>query len=394
MIKLLSSKGPIAPTLLWFASSRITVACLFLLFILTFWGTIAQVQQGLYAAQDRFFNSFFFLAAGFIPFPGAQLVLWVLFVNLICMMILTFKKYLQWENAGLLIIHVGLILYFIAAFMIFHVSQESVVHLAQGEGTNVSSSYQDWELAYWTNEGNNTYPTTSKEVRLKPFERQVTAFDTKNFKPGFKIPFEDKDFTLTVNEFYLNSDAFNDTATGKNHSTLNVSGITRLAEKPVDKEKEQNVKGGIFDLKVKDNSYSLILYGAETQATPVAIGDKNYYFILRHKSCPLPFTIRLDHFKAEFHPGTDMAKSYESLVTITTGSLERQVRIYMNNPLRYKDYTVYQASYDTDNMGRQSSTLAVVKNFARILPYIACFVVFFGLALHFLIQALMAKARV
>src|SRR5471032_1290247 len=96
------------------SSSWITVVCLFLLFILTFWGTIAQVQQGLYAAQDRFFNSFFFLAAGFIPFPGAQLVLWVLFVNLICMMVLTFKKYLRWESLGLLIIHMGLILYFVA----------------------------------------------------------------------------------------------------------------------------------------------------------------------------------------------------------------------------------------------------------------------------------------
>jgi cytochrome c biogenesis protein ResB len=111
------------------------------------------------------------------------------------------------------------------------------------------------------------------------------------------------------------------------------------------------------------------------------------------KSYPLPFTIRLDHFKAAFHPGTDVAKSFESLVTITTGSLERQVRIYMNNPLRYKDYTVYQASYDTDSTGRQYSTFAVVKNFARILPYIACFVVFFGLALHFLIQAFIAKAK-
>ncbi len=376
------------------SSPRITVACLFLLFILTFWGTIAQVQQGLYAAQDRFFNSFFFLAAGFIPFPGAQLVLWVFFINLICMMVLTWKKYIQWENAGLLITHVGIILYFIAAFMIFHVSQESNVRLAQGEGTNVSSSYQDWELAYWTDDGNDTYRTTSKEVRLKPFERQVTAFDTKGFKPGFQIPFEDKNFTLTVTAFYLNSDAFNDTAAGKNPSTLNVSGITLLTQKPVDKEREQNVEGGVFDLKADNKSYSLILYGAETQATPVPVPGKNYYFILRHKSFPLPFTIRLDHFKAEFHPGTDMAKSYESLVTITTGSLERQVRIYMNNPLRYKDYTVYQASYDTDSTGRQYSILAVVKNFARVLPYIACFVVFFGLALHFLIQALMAKAKV
>src|SRR5271169_6617237 len=112
------------------SSSRITVICLFLLFILTFWGTIAQVQQGLYAAQDRFFNSFFFMAVGTIPFPGAQLVLWVLFINLICSCIINFKKYLQWSHAGLITVHLGLLLYFIAAFMIFHVSQESYVHLA------------------------------------------------------------------------------------------------------------------------------------------------------------------------------------------------------------------------------------------------------------------------
>jgi hypothetical protein len=352
------------PMIKFLSSSRITVVCLFLLFILTFWGTIAQVQQGLYMAQERYFNSFFFLAAGFIPFPGAQLVLWVLFANLICMMVLTFKKFTQWENSGLLIIHLGLILYFFAAFMVFHVYQESNVHLAEGEGTNVSVSYQDWELAYWINDTN---------------DRQVTAFDTRYFKPGFQIPFENKDFILTVNKFYLNCDALSDTS---------------LTEKPVDKQKEQNVEGGIFDLKVNDRSHPLILYGLGSQGTPVSIAGKTYYFILRHKRFPLPFIIKLDHFKAEFHPGTDVAKSFESMVTITTGTLERQVRIYMNNPLRYKDYTVYQASYDTDNTGKQYSTLAVVNNFARVLPYIACFCVFFGLALHFLIQAFIAKAKI
>jgi len=312
-------------------------------------------------AQERYFNSFFFLAAGCIPFPGAQLVLWVFFVNLICMMFLSIKKLTQWENVGLLIIHLGLVLYFFAAFMIFHVAQESNVHLAEGQGTNVSASYQDWELAYWKDDGN---------------VRHVTAFDTKSFKPGFQIPFEDKNFILTVNRFYLNSDW--------------ASGLT---EKPVDKEKEQNAQGGFFDLKVNGKSYPLILYGAKGQATLVNIAGQHYYFILRHKRYQLPFIIRLDNFKATFHPGTEVAKSYQSMVTITTGSLERQVRIYMNNPLRYKDYTVYQASYDTDSMGRQHSTLAVVKNFVRILPYIACFVVFFGLALHFLIQALIHKVR-
>jgi len=257
MNKAVSSKSPIASVLSIGASSRITVACLFLLFVLTFWGTIAQVQLGLYAAQERFFNSFYFLAAGFIPFPGAQLVLWLLFLNLICSLILTFRKYTQWENLGLLIIHAGLILYFVAAFLIFHFAQESNVRLAEGEQTNVSTAYQ-----------------------------------------------------------------------------------------------------------------------------PIV------------KDIPLPFTIRLDHFKVEFHPGTDVAKSFESMVTLSTGSLHRQVRIYMNNPLRYKDYTVYQASYDTDSTGRQHSTLAVVKNGARVLPYLACFTVFFGLAFHFLVQAFRAKAKI
>ena len=228
------------------SSAKISVVCLFLLFILTFWGTIAQVQQGLYAAQDRFFNSFYFLAAGFIPFPGAQLVLWVFFVNLICMMILTYKKYTQWENVGLLIIHFGLIIYFIAAFMIFHVSQESLVHLAEGEGTNVSTSYQEWELAYWKDDGN---------------ARQVTAIDTKDFKPGYQIPFADKNFTLMVNKFYYNSEAFSDSVAKPDPSVLNASGITILTEKPIDKEKEQNVRGGIFDLQDNHKSYSLILYG-------------------------------------------------------------------------------------------------------------------------------------
>ncbi len=361
------------------SSAKISVVCLFLLFILTFWGTIAQVQQGLYAAQDRFFNSFFFLAAGFIPFPGAQLVLWVFFVNLICSIIMTYKKYTQWENAGLLIIHFGLIIYFVAAFMIFHVSQESYVHLAEGQGTNVSTSYQAWELDYWKGDGK---------------ERRVSAFDTKNFKPGFLVPLDDKTFSLTVNKFYLNSDAFADPSVKSDTILLNISGITLLRDKPIDKEKEQNIEGGVFDLKFDNKDYSLILYGAEAQPTLVPIDGNNYYFILRHQRFPLPFTIKLDHFKAEFHPGTEMAKSYESLVTITTGTLERQVRIYMNNPLRYKDYTVYQASYDSDSTGRQYSTLAVVKNFARVMPYIACFVVFFGLALHFLIQAFLSKARV
>jgi len=39
----------------WIVSPRLGVACLALLMILTFWGTVYQVYGGLYAAQQRFF---------------------------------------------------------------------------------------------------------------------------------------------------------------------------------------------------------------------------------------------------------------------------------------------------------------------------------------------------
>ena len=42
----------------FFTSLRLTVACLSLAMLLVFIGTLAQVDEGLYAAQNRYFRSF------------------------------------------------------------------------------------------------------------------------------------------------------------------------------------------------------------------------------------------------------------------------------------------------------------------------------------------------
>ena len=357
------------------SSVKITVACLFWLFVLTFWGTVAQVEHGLYAAQERYFYSFFFKAAGFFPFPGAQLVLWVLFFNLVASAVTHFIKLHHWRYVGLKISHFGVLIYFVAAFITFHVMQESNVHLLEGEGTNVSSSYHEWEMAYWKEPGNT---------------REVTACDVTKSKPGDILPFTGVPWTITVGQFYLNSAAY--TKTQSVLRLLNGSGITLLEPKDMVKEREKNIAGGIFSLQISgEKNYTLLLYGGESQPTRVSINGQDYYFSLRHKRYALPFIIQLKKFKAEFHPGTNVASSYESMVEVVQPGARRDVRIYMNNPLRHKDYTFYQASYDVDAMGRQYSTLAVVRNFGQVLPYIACFVVFFGLALHFLIAALSRK---
>ena len=352
------------------SSAKIAVVCLFLLFILTFWGTVAQVQHGLYAAQERFFHSLFFLAGGFFPFPGSQLILWVLFVNLLAATIVHFSKLRHWRYAGLKLTHAGLLLYFAAAYITFHVTEESNLHLAEGQASNLSSSYQEWELAYWTDEGNT---------------RQVTAVDTKSFKSGFVVPFNNPQLQVTVEQYYPNSAAFTKAMPADGIKPLNASGIRLLQPKDIDKEREKNVAGVVLSVNFK----RVLLYGAESRPTKIA----GHYLSLRHKKYVLPFTIQLKDFKAEFYPGTQTAKSYESTVSVIKANASRDVRIFMNNPMRDKAYAFYQASYAIDADGREYSTLAVVKNAGHLLPYIACFAVFFGLVAHFLIMIFILKGK-
>jgi hypothetical protein len=345
------------------SSVKITVFCLFWLFVLTFWGTVAQVDHGLYAAQERYFFSFFFTVFKIIPIPGAQLVLWILFFNLIASAASHFSKLRGWQSAGLKLSHLGVLIYFVAAFITFHATQESNVHLLEGAGTNVSASYTDWELAYWD--------------QTKDGVRQVTAYDVTRVKPGDS--FKMGDVNVLVGQFHLNTTAFK---TPQNN-VANDSGIGMLEPKDLLPEREKNVAGGIFSL----NGRKVLLYGLESNPTKVA----GHHFILRRKRYPLPFIIRLKEFKAEFHPGTQTAKSYESIVEMIKPGVKRDVRIFMNNPLREKGYTFYQASYDIDAMGREYSTLAVVRNSGQVLPYIASLVVFLGLAFHFIVAALRRK---
>ena len=107
----------------------------------------------------------------------------------------------------------------------------------------------------------------------------------------------------------------------------------------------------------------------------------------------MPFVLQLKDFMMEKHPNTEIARSYKSLVEVLSGGVSREVLISMNKPMRYKNFTLYQASYAIDQFGRELSTLAVVKNSGRLLPYIATFTTFAGLVLHLLMMAFPSKRK-
>jgi cytochrome c biogenesis protein ResB len=297
-----------------------------------------------------------------------------------CVTITRFVYYFKPRYIGILIIHFGLLMYLISAFVIFHVSVESNVHLMEHEGTNVSASYHQWELASWNDSGKI---------------RTVTAYDVDHLAAGTRLKFHDGSFGVVVKQYYPNAHAYLVTDENKRaEAVINSSGIALLQPQEVLKEREKNIAGGIFEINIPgQKSLDVLLYGSDPKPTSVTIGNTNYLFRLQHKKYQLPLTIELLDFRVQFHPGTQTAKSYESTVRITHDGVSRDVVISMNNPLMYKDYTFFQASYAIDSFGNEYSTFAVVKNFGRFLPYVASLVTFAGLALHFLMMAFAVRKK-
>jgi len=357
------------PIVQYFSSVKLAVLCLLMLLFLTLWGTIDQVNNGLYLAQQKFFYSWFILLYDVLPVPGAQLVMWVLFINLALVAILRFEY--TWTKAGHLITHLGLMSFLVAAFVTFKLCEESYLTLREQETSNVSTAYHDWELSVWKESADT---------------KNVTAYDARNFQFGKVLDFTEHGFSLIVKDYFSNCNAYASPSqdSSKRVSYINASGIKSLRKMTLQKEPEKNLPGGTFILKragVED--VLVLLYGGETKETPIKVGQETYFLSLRLKRSAMPFSIKLLDFRMEVHPATELARSYESEVEVQTPEMNRRTLISMNNPLRHKDYTFYQSSYSIDEQGRESSTLAVVKNSGRLLPYISCGLTFLGLLIHF-----------
>jgi hypothetical protein len=104
----------------------------------------------------------------------------------------------------------------------------------------------------------------------------------------------------------------------------------------------------------------------------------------------LPFSLHLDKFTHEVHPGSSIAKSYSSALRIVPkdGKPEdgRAVLIRMNSPLRHEGFSFYQSSFGHNADGTEFTVLQVVRNPGWALPYAAFYLVGAGMFLQFLIS--------
>ena len=103
---------------------------------------------------------------------------------------------------------------------------------------------------------------------------------------------------------------------------------------------------------------------------------------LRFRRFYFPFAVTLIQFSHDKYPGTEIPKNFSSRVRVKSddGKDDREVLIFMNNPLRYGGQTFYQAGFEPND---RVTILQVVRNPGWQLPYIACVMMGLGLVIQF-----------
>ncbi len=346
----------------------ITIGCFLILFVLVFFGTLYQTEHGLYESQQKFFQYGFVLIGGFFPLPGATSVLWVLSVQLLLLMLLILP--FKWNRIGLWISHVGIFILFFGGYITQLLAVESQMTLAEGETGHLTTAYHEWELAFWEQQGDTN---------------TVTAIDSKAFHKGNSIPLNTYNAWIEVQNYLTNSEAFTKQASTKAY--VNASGIGFLEGRKPEKEVTRNFPGLTFTLRENGKpDQEVLMYGAEIQPLILKLNGKTVFCKLRLKHYPLDFSLKLTRFVKNVHPGTDIPSSFESYADLQEGPSSRNVKVWMNNPLRYQGFTFFQASYSQMQGEVPRSTFAVVTNPGRVLPYVSSITVFVGLLIHFLLK--------
>ena len=359
----------------FFVSLRLTVVLLVLSMILIFIATLDQVNLGIWAVQEKYFRSFFVLwPVKGVPvpvFPGGYLIGGLLLINLISAHVYRFK--LTWRKAGIFLTHIGLILLLIGELLSGLLQEEYQMRLAEGETKNFSESYRYNELAIIE----TTDPKTDAVVAIP---EETLAKQSELQHPA--LPFR-----VVIKAYYPNAVLQLRANVKDQPPQIATAGVgPKLVATPVPltyKQDERNWPAAFIELVGPDGSLGTYLVSSQLAVSQTLdYAGRSWRLGLRFQRSYKPFALTLLKVQHDVYLGTDIPKNYSSRVRVTApdGRDNREVLIYMNNPLRYAGLTFYQYQMDSEHA---TSVLQVVRNPGWLLPYISCAMMALGLVIQF-----------
>jgi hypothetical protein len=398
-----------------FTSLRLTVILLAFAILLVFIGTLAQVDEGLYQAQARYFRQWIIFGLDLfghrIPLilPGGYLIGTMLLLNLICAHIYRFQ--LTTKKIGIQLTHLGVILLLVGQLVTDMRARETQMRFVEGESKSYSESPRSYELVFTTDDGANSELEVAISDKLLarggeiqnanlPFTIRVKNF-WKNSEASFRAPMMQNSPPLTTNGVAMNFDfhaiAETKTMDDKNVPTAEIEIISANGP-PGDWIVSDWTGDGAMIEELQQNYAQQLgadmtkkIIGDLTQPQSVFADGKQFTFALRPERTRFPFSLTLLKATHSIYSGTDIPKDFRSRVRLQnpqTGE-NREVEIHMNAPLRYAGLTFYQYQMDAGEAAAQagrapSSVLQVVRNPAWLTPYLGCALVAAGLVTQFM----------
>ena len=389
-------------------SLKLTVVCLSFSMVVVFFGTMAQDPLGLYIAQERFFHSFLIdwtsmlaaiqktlqmlniyvetpvtgadvVGSSFIPvFPGGYLLGSVLLVNLIAAHVTRFK--FTKDKAGIFMTHIGIILLLVGQLFTDLFAKESSMRLEVGETRNYTEDFRSNELAI---------------IDLSnPDHDTVISIPESRLKKGAVLSHEAMPFKLRVVEYWKNSDINRESKPGftRVDADQGPGASFHVKELPaVTAMDNRDLPSAVVEILDSDHGHGKWFLSTMLKRQTMHHHGKDYALTFRFKRYYTPYSITLLEANHDKYKGTDIPRNFSSLVTVENPgtSEKREVKIFMNNPLRYEGKTYYQYQMAADEMFlrqgmKPSSTFQVVENASWLAPYAACVIVGLGLLMQFM----------
>ncbi len=380
------------PLLRALASLRLTVALLAAAMVLIFIGTIAQTRLGVWQAVDQYFRApiawvdvamLVGEAPGRfrIPIPGGLTIAALLTLNLIAAHTIRFKA--TRRRIGIIMLHLGLIVLLLGEFVTGFLATEGLMSIDEGAQSSYIEDIRGAELAVV----DPSDPETDRIITV-PGSVIAAAASGDGVISDPRLPFD-----IVVDSWMPNAALVR--AEGETPADRGVGLDARAIPQP----RVSGVEGGRTDtpaayitLRRGDTRLGTWLVSADLREPQrIELGEAAYGLALRFRRTYLPYTLHLKDFRHDVFTGTTIPRNFSSDVRLIDPSrgVDRDVRIWMNNPLRYQGRTFYQASYKPDGSG---TVLQVVRNPGWLLPYAACILVGVGMTVHF-VQSLTGFLR-
>ena len=391
------------------ASLQLTIVLFSMSLVLVFFGTLAQMNNGIWTVVDQYFWSKFvwieldlvlkFLQVFFwfpktwalpsyvaIPFPAGQLIGFAMLTNLLAAHLTRFR--LTWKRSGVMIIHAGLILLFVG---------EAITRMKQVEQTMVIDEGQTVHFA----ENSRSYEFSFEDKSAKEHDTVVVVPEARvHIGERFSDPQLPVD--LLVLSYYKNSSVRAINPGDKNPATAG-HGLTDFAEyrkeiSGVSTDPKTDAPSTYVKIfrKGTEESLGTYLLSRFYKSESLDLDGKTYSIALRNTRYYKSFSVKLKKFSFDRYIGTNKPKNYSSDIRLVdpANEVDRDHHIAMNEPLRYGGETFYQGGFVEET--EKTTILQVVRNPGWLIPYISCVMVTLGMTIHFGIYliAFLRKVRI